>query len=209
MNSEIPPQAHDAVPSPSTIEYREAVAAFGEVMVAMLEKNAHKGRRIAWQHWRPDCMAGRIAEELRELAQAIESANAVEAMRESADVANFALMVWDWYQCRHRQSNAEDQTRREKNNMGNNIQEKPTAARCPRCNGVGYHVRVRNFDATDADEWECQSPLCPNYGHLWQTPREREDECGKLRCALDRAHQVLYPDRFPPPNAKLSNPGDQ
>lgn len=97
-----------------------------------------------------------------------------------------------------------------------------SALRCPKCNGVGYHVRIRNFDTEDADVWECQSPLCVNFGLLWHTPREK-DECGKLRCALlalveaekasrdnfdgnaierieramQRADRVLFPERYP------------
>lgn len=102
-----------------------------------------------------------------------------------------------------------------------------SAARCPKCNGVGYHVRVRHFDDEDADVWECQSPLCTAFGLYWHTPREK-DECGKLRCALialvkaeeasidqftakeidaleralDRANRVLYPERYSSPNAE-------
>lgn len=98
-----------------------------------------------------------------------------------------------------------------------------SAARCPKCNGVGYHVRVRHFDTEDADVWECQSPLCTSFGLYWHTPREK-DECGKLRCALlalvkaeegsrdkftateidaleralDRANRVLFPERYLP-----------
>lgn len=86
--------------SASTAEYQEAIEAFGAAMLAKLQENAHKGRRIAWQNWRPDCMAGRLSEELRELAEAIDRGDAKEAMREAADCANFALMVWDWYACR-------------------------------------------------------------------------------------------------------------
>lgn len=107
-----------------------------------------------------------------------------------------------------------------------------SAARCPKCNGVGYHVRVRHFDDEDADVWECQSPLCTAFGLYWHTPREK-DECGKLRCALialvkaeeasidqftakeidaleralDRANRVLYPERYSLPNIEARQPG--
>ena len=98
-------------------------------------------------------------------------------------------------------------------------------ARCPKCNGVGYHVRVRNFDTEDADVWECQSPLCTAFGLLWHTPRPK-DALGEMRCALlalveaekasrdnfdsnaierieramQRADRVLFPERYPQNN---------
>lgn len=46
-----------------------------------------------------------------------------------------------------------------------------SAARCPKCNGVGYHVRTRYFDSEAADVWECQSPLCTSFGLLWHVSR--------------------------------------
>lgn len=98
-----------------------------------------------------------------------------------------------------------------------------SAARCPKCNGVGYHVRVRYFDTEDADVWECQSPLCTAYGLLWHTPRPK-DALGEMRCALlalveaekasrdrfgchaieramQRADRVLFPERYSPNGA--------
>jgi hypothetical protein len=44
---------------------------------------------------------------------------------------------------------------------------------CPKCNGVGRHVRVRYFEDEDADVWECQSPLCTSFGLLWHTSRPK------------------------------------
>lgn len=108
-----------------------------------------------------------------------------------------------------------------------------SAARCPKCNGVGYHVRVRNFDTEDADVWECQSPLCTAYGLLWHTPRPK-DALGEMRCALlalveaekasrdnfdsnaierieramQRADRVLFPERYSP-NTQLATRADE
>lgn len=54
-----------------------------------------------------------------------------------------------------------------------------SAARCPKCNGVGYYVRTRYFDTEEADVWECQSPLCVWHGLLWHTSRPRAcSNCG-------------------------------
>ena len=46
-----------------------------------------------------------------------------------------------------------------------------SAARCPKCSGVGYFVRTRYFDTEAADVWECQSPLCSIFGLLWHVSR--------------------------------------
>ena len=51
-----------------------------------------------------------------------------------------------------------------------------SAARCPKCNGVGYYVRTRYFAGEAADVWECQSPLCTSFGLLWHVSRPYSDE---------------------------------
>lgn len=66
------------------------------------------------------------------------------------------------------------------------------ATRCSKCNGIGRHVRVRHFDIEDADVWECQSPLCVNFGLLWHTSREK-DEAGKRRIAELKAMKTDTP----------------
>lgn len=50
-----------------------------------------------------------------------------------------------------------------------------SAARCPKCNGVGYYVRTRYFDGEAADVWECQSPQCTSFGLLWHVSRPYSD----------------------------------
>lgn len=67
-----------------------------------------------------------------------------------------------------------------------------SASRCPKCNGVGLHIRVRYFDTEDADVWECQSPLCTSYGLLWHTPRPKpHGSC--LICGYDKPFGVWKP----------------
>ena len=71
-----------------------------------------------------------------------------------------------------------------------------SAARCPKCNGVGYYVRTRYFDGEAADVWECQSPQCTSFGLLWHVSRPYSDAENMARATqillgiIDAAHRA-------------------
>lgn len=71
-------------------QYKEDIRRFVDMMLYKLGKNAHKGR---WEAMSVDDAFTRIQEELEELNQAIRGGNSIEIQMESADVANFALIL--------------------------------------------------------------------------------------------------------------------
>lgn len=71
-------------------QYKDDIRRFVDMMLYKLGKNAHKGR---WEKFTVDDAFTRIQEELEELNQAMKGGNSVEIQMESADVANFALIL--------------------------------------------------------------------------------------------------------------------
>ena len=70
--------------------FQRYVDAFAKLMVEKLEKNAHKGE---WQDVSDERLFEMLNAELVELCHAVAYLSANEALREAADVANFALMI--------------------------------------------------------------------------------------------------------------------
>lgn len=71
------------------------VFAFALRMEAKLAKNRHKGDRSGWLKDSPHSLWDRIGDESQELFEALEGDNVEAVWNESADVANFAMMVAD------------------------------------------------------------------------------------------------------------------
>lgn len=89
------------------------VLLFSERMEAKLAKNRHKGDRAGWLREDIDWLLERLREEVCELDTAICTAQvrlhegesnaswaAEQVTGEAADVANFAMMISDWFQAR-------------------------------------------------------------------------------------------------------------
>lgn len=70
----------------------EAVFDFAKVMYRNLENNSHKS---GWGGLSHQWCANRIGQELSELKEAIRSGNSERIISESADVANFCMMIAD------------------------------------------------------------------------------------------------------------------
>lgn len=78
------------------------VLAFAERMEAKLELNRHKGNREEWLKADVWSLWRHIGYELTELMTAMENgAPAAQIANECADVANFCMMVADWYVTRN------------------------------------------------------------------------------------------------------------
>jgi len=82
------------------MEVRKEVKRFAEAMEQQLQANDHKG---GWQDCSLEWLAARLVQEAGELLMAIQG-NAFKllpepipgrVMAEAADVANFAMMIWD------------------------------------------------------------------------------------------------------------------
>lgn len=74
------------------------VLAFAERMEAKLAENRHKGNRDDWVKDDIIDLRRRIHMELRELDDACNNKSSSEDIaNEAADVANFCMMVADWY----------------------------------------------------------------------------------------------------------------
>lgn len=71
-------------------QYKEDIRRFVDMMLYKLGKNAHKGR---WEGFTTEQAFGRMQEEAFELSEAMKGGNSVEIQMESADVANFALIL--------------------------------------------------------------------------------------------------------------------
>ncbi len=89
------------------------VLAFGERMEGKLALNRHKGNREGWINDDPEALLKRLREETRELEIAMNVAKvrmwegksnashaADDVANEAADIANFAMMIADWYSAR-------------------------------------------------------------------------------------------------------------
>ncbi len=88
------------------------VLEFGKLMEEKLARNRHKGNREGWINDDPMALLRRLRDETEELAdemddymQQIEHGRTfkVQAERvaeEAADIANFAMMIADWYKSR-------------------------------------------------------------------------------------------------------------
>lgn len=70
---------------------------FAKRMEAKLAKNRHKGDRVGWLNSDPVALLKRIQGEWKELEEAMASGHAEDITNECADVANFAMMVADWF----------------------------------------------------------------------------------------------------------------
>lgn len=88
------------------------VLEFAKRMEAKLARNRHKGNREGWINDDPDDLLARLRQETKELEIEIgiartrmhETLNAPEqaerCANEAADIANFAMMLADWYKAR-------------------------------------------------------------------------------------------------------------
>ena len=74
-----------------------AVLTFALRMHAKLNQNRHKGGRPNWLATRVEVLLDRLGEELFELQEAQRGGDAEAIANECADVANFAMMISDWY----------------------------------------------------------------------------------------------------------------
>lgn len=70
--------------------YEREMKTFVDAMRYKMIKNAHKGR---WEDLDLKSALQRLKEEVKELETAINQNNEIEIILESADVANFAMMV--------------------------------------------------------------------------------------------------------------------
>lgn len=88
------------------------VVEFGKRMEAKLERNRHKGNREGWINDDAHALLKRLNQEITELAiemgyahheiwESGKCASRAEAVaNEAADIANFAMMIADWYKSR-------------------------------------------------------------------------------------------------------------
>ena len=81
-----------------------AVLAFAQRMEAKLAKNIRKGGRGNWLNTRVSVLLDRLLDEVIELEGELEKhpgegpkEHAEAVANECADVANFAMMIADWY----------------------------------------------------------------------------------------------------------------
>lgn len=70
--------------------YAPELHAFFDAMIYKLHHNAHKGK---WEDLDLEYACHRLDEENAELREALTQGNTVEVILESADVANFALII--------------------------------------------------------------------------------------------------------------------
>lgn len=75
----------------------EHVLKFAERMESKLAMNRHKGDRAGWLNASPEILMHRLKEELKELEDAFWTGDANATADECADVANFAMMIADWF----------------------------------------------------------------------------------------------------------------
>lgn len=88
------------------------VLEFAKRMEAKLERNRHKGNREGWINDDPWALIKRLCQETQELEDEMiafeattdstsdESTQAERVANEAADIANFAMMLADWYKTR-------------------------------------------------------------------------------------------------------------
>ena len=70
----------------------DVVNSFAERMQSKLDKNIDKR---GWEHCSDAYLLDRVLEEFHELKQAVVTGNVEEIKNEAADLANFAMMVFD------------------------------------------------------------------------------------------------------------------
>jgi NTP pyrophosphatase (non-canonical NTP hydrolase) len=75
---------------PSAIGLRDDLAWFAALMEQTLRDNDHKG---GWYGCSIAYLRRRLAQEMKELREALDSGHAERVVEEAADVANFAMML--------------------------------------------------------------------------------------------------------------------
>lgn len=75
---------------PEVQQYRDEIRRFVEAMVYKLSRHASKGK---WENTSIDKAADLLDGEVKELREAILRGNMVEVLLESADVANYAMII--------------------------------------------------------------------------------------------------------------------
>jgi NTP pyrophosphatase (non-canonical NTP hydrolase) len=75
---------------PEVEQYADDIRRFLDAMVYKLGLNAHKGR---WENISAERAMELLKDEVEELTEALRRGNLIETTLESADVANFALMI--------------------------------------------------------------------------------------------------------------------
>jgi len=84
----------DDIPRPSVVEFAIAIE-------ARLRENDHKG---SWHHCSPGWLAGRCVQEIGELLISLtDEAPYTTIMAQAADVASFAMMIWNAVAGDHRE----------------------------------------------------------------------------------------------------------
>lgn len=76
------------------------VIAFARVMEFKLSKNRHKGNREGWVNCDVRMLMNLLKRELVELEAAYNLGDVKNVELEAADVANFAMMISDWFKSR-------------------------------------------------------------------------------------------------------------
>ena len=76
----------------SRIKLRSSVLKFAERMERVLRENDYKG---GWQDMLCDELISRVRDEVIELAIVVDANMSDEIIKESVDVANFAMMIAD------------------------------------------------------------------------------------------------------------------
>jgi NTP pyrophosphatase (non-canonical NTP hydrolase) len=89
--------ASPPLPAPAGSATWEHVLQFAQRMESKLSKNRHKGDRAGWLNTSPEILMHRLKEELKELEDAFWDGDATATAHECADVANFAMMIADWF----------------------------------------------------------------------------------------------------------------
>jgi phosphoribosyl-ATP pyrophosphohydrolase len=85
-------RVRDALPEGGEEGPREAVVAFARAMEAKLVKNSHKR---GWSDSSLGWLAAKAVEEASEVLLAIEAGDPEATMGDSADLGNYAMMIWD------------------------------------------------------------------------------------------------------------------
>lgn len=94
MRASPPPTAtQDASEREHKRSLRPEILMFAGIMERELAANDHKG---GWENDQPEALLRRLREETAELVRAVGGEG--DVVSEAADVANFAMMIWD--QCR-------------------------------------------------------------------------------------------------------------
>ena len=86
--------SHSSIDHSVTPELRAPLRSFADEMEAALrEHDADRGER-GWQDDSDEALFERVNEECIDLQKAIESGDRVRIVKESADIANMAMMLW-------------------------------------------------------------------------------------------------------------------